>query len=65
MMIELVMYGMIPSANTANWVSAPPENSLRKPSTPPCSAWSSSCLTASKSMPGTGTWAPEPVERRS
>ena len=30
-----VMYGMIPSANTANWVSAPPENSWRKPSTPP------------------------------
>jgi hypothetical protein len=26
MMIELVMYGMIPSENTANWVSAPPEN---------------------------------------
>ena len=31
MMIEAVMYGMIPSANTANWVSAPPENSCRKP----------------------------------
>ena len=26
MMIELVMYGMIPSENTANCVSAPPEN---------------------------------------
>ena len=37
-MIELVMYGMIPSANTANWVSAPPEKSCRKPSTPPSSA---------------------------
>ena len=35
MMIDAVMYGMIPSANTANWVSAPPENSCRKPSTPP------------------------------
>ena len=34
-MIELVMYGMIPSANTANVVSAPPENRFRKPSTPP------------------------------
>ena len=30
MMIELVMYGMIPSANTANRVSAPPENRLMK-----------------------------------
>ena len=26
MMIELVMYGMIPSEKTANRVSAPPEN---------------------------------------
>ena len=42
------MYGMIPSANTANWVSAPPENSWRKPSTPPCSACSCSALTATE-----------------
>ena len=34
MMIDDVMYGMIPSAKMANWVSAPPENSCRKPSTP-------------------------------
>ena len=27
MMIDEVMYGMIPSAKIANWVSAPPENS--------------------------------------
>ena len=27
-MIEEVMYGMIPSAKIANWVSAPPENRL-------------------------------------
>ena len=54
MMIELVMYGMIPSANTANWVSAPPENSCRKLSTPPFLASSCSCLTAPRSMPGTG-----------
>ena len=31
MMIDAVMYGMIPSAKSANWVSAPPENSWRKP----------------------------------
>ena len=29
MMIDAVMYGMIPSANRANWVSAPPEKSCR------------------------------------
>ena len=38
MMIDVVMYGMIPRANTANWVSAPPENRLRKPSVPCVSA---------------------------
>ena len=40
MMIEAVMYGMIPSANTANWVIAPPEKSWRNPRTPPFSACS-------------------------
>ena len=35
MMITLVMYGMIPSANTANWVSTTGEQLERKPSTPP------------------------------
>ena len=60
MMIDDVMYGMIPSANTANWVSAPPENSWRKPSTPaPCSAWRFSSCTASKSMPGSGMCEPK------
>jgi len=58
MMIDAVMYGMIPSANTANWVSAPPENSCRKPSTPPSSAWVRRVATASRSMPGTGMNAP-------
>ena len=47
MMMEAVMYGMMPSANTANWVSAPPENSVRKANTPPvCSAWDWNCCTA-------------------
>jgi hypothetical protein len=30
-MIELVMYGMIPSANTLSWSSAPPLNRLTRP----------------------------------
>ena len=34
-MIDAVMYGMIPSANTAALVSAPPENKSRKPTAPP------------------------------
>ena len=33
-MIDAVMYGMIPSANTASRSSAPPANRLRKPNTP-------------------------------
>ena len=35
MMIDAVMYGMMPSANTENWVSAPPEKSWTKPRMPP------------------------------
>ena len=59
MMIELVMYGMIPSANRANWVSAPPEKSCRKPTTPPpVSAWRLSSCTWSRSIPGAGMNAP-------
>ena len=30
-MIDAVMYGMMPRAKMANWLSAPPENRLRKP----------------------------------
>ena len=33
-MIELVMYGMIPSPNTAKRVRAPPEKRLRKLNAP-------------------------------
>ena len=58
MMIELVMYGMIPSAKTAKFVSAPPENSWKNASTPPCSACASSVFSALMSIPGTGTWEP-------
>src|SRR3546814_14975476 len=59
MMIDAVMYGMMPRANRANWVSAPPENRVRKPSTPaPSSAWVFRFWTASRSMPGAGTADP-------
>src|SRR5438067_826899 len=57
MMIELVMYGMIPSENTANFVSAPPENrsmNWRRLCWLPWMAWASA-LTL---MLGTGTWEP-------
>ncbi len=54
MMIELVMYGMMPSANSENCVSALPENSCRKASTPPSRACSPIDDTAFWSMPGTG-----------
>ena len=36
MMIEAEMYGMIPSANTVNRDSAPPENMLNRLRMPPC-----------------------------
>src|SRR5436305_8878306 len=49
---------MIPSPKTANRVRAPPENRLRKPRIPPALACCSSCCTALKLMPGTGTFAP-------
>src|SRR3954447_24900647 len=58
MMIELVMYGMIPRAKTAIWVRAPPENRFRKLSTPPWLACFWSCWTAGKLIPGTVTFAP-------
>jgi hypothetical protein len=34
-MIEAVTYGMIPSAKSENWESAPPEKRLRRPRTVP------------------------------
>ena len=34
MMIDAVMYGMIPRKNTETLVIAPPENRSRKPTTP-------------------------------
>ena len=58
MMIDAVMYGMIPSANTANWVIAPPENTCRNDRTPPWSARFCRSASDPRSMPGTGTCAP-------
>ena len=59
MMIDAVMYGMIPRKKIATLVIAPPEKRSRKPTTPPLlSALSCSCLIAPKSTYGTGRWAP-------
>ena len=57
MMIDAEMYGMIPSANTVNRDSAPPENRLNIPRIPPCCPWNS-CDSWFGSMPGTGMCAP-------
>ena len=58
MMIELVMYGMIPSENTANCVSAPPENRSMNCTTP----WFPRLLRSSarrfRSTSGTGMCEP-------
>ena len=57
MMIELVMYGMMPSENTANRVSAPPENRSMNCRT----LWllcANSCSSLLKSMSGAGRCEP-------
>ena len=58
MMMDAVMYGMMPRAKTAKELSAPPENRLRKPMAPCVCACSCSCATWPRSMPGTGMFAP-------
>ena len=58
MMIDAVMYGMIPRKKIATLVIAPPENRSRKPTTPLLFAWSCRSLIASKSTYGTGRCAP-------
>ena len=52
-----MMYGMIPSAKTANWESAPPEKMFRRPRiVPPWpSKYDSICA---ESTPGTGIQLP-------
>ena len=57
-MMLAVMYGMIPSANTAKRVSAPPANRFRKSSSGLPRASIAACR-ASRSMPGTGTYDPK------
>ncbi len=57
-MIELVMYGMMPSPNTAMRPRAPPEKRLmseRKPVCPCALIWRWSSV---MSTTGTGTWHP-------
>ena len=56
-MIDAVTYGMIPSANSENCDSAPPENTFRKPSSVP--PWPpKNCLIRSESTPGAGIHEP-------
>ena len=63
-MIDAVMYGMIPSANSAIRDSPPPLKRFRKPRMlePPNCSWTA--LTASTLMPGTGMWAPRRYSAR-
>ena len=53
--IEAVIYGIIPNANTAKLDNAPPANRSTKPRIGVCSK---RVLSAFTSTPGTGTWAP-------
>ena len=59
MMIDAVMYGMIPRKKMATFGDRATEKRSRKPTTPPLlSALCCSCLIAPKSTYGTGRWAP-------
>ncbi len=49
---------MMPNPNTAKRVRAPPENKLRKLTTPACCEEATNDWTALKSMPGQGMLAP-------
>ena len=49
MMIDAVMYGMIPRKKTETLVIAPPENRSRKPTTPELVDWFWSALICAKS----------------
>ena len=52
-MIDAEMYGMMFSAKIAMRSTAPPENMLNRPRTPPEACWKL-CRSASVSMPGSG-----------
>src|SRR4030042_470909 len=58
MMIELVIYGMMPSPNTAIRVRAPPENRSMKLRNPPAPCCSSASCRIPMSTTGTGTCEP-------
>jgi hypothetical protein len=58
MMIEAVMYGMIPSANSATCPSAPPEKMFRKLRIPPLEKFFWIAATACALTPGAGMCAP-------
>ena len=58
-MMLAVMYGMIPSANTAKRVSAPPANRLRKFRMFVVPWFSRAAARRSGSTPGTGTYEPK------
>mgnify|MGYP003693872761 CR=1 FL=1 len=59
-MIDAEMYGMMPSANIGRRRRLPPEKRSTMPSSVPCT-WSKNWARARPSMPGVGTWAPEPI----
>ena len=58
MMIEAVMYGMMPSPKTAMRVSAPPENRSMKLRNPPVPCASSASCRIRMSTTGTGMCDP-------
>ena len=58
MMIELVMYGMIPSPNTANLVERPAGEQVEEAEHAAVLGRVTSDCTALKSMPGQGMLAP-------
>ena len=58
MMIDAVMYGMIPRKKMATLVMAPPEKRSRNPTTPLLLAWLWRSWIAPKFTYGTGKWAP-------
>ena len=63
MMIDAVMYGMMPSAKTDICVNAPPEKRFSRPMKPESSAWSANVrMRWSRSTPGTGICRAESVD---
>ena len=57
MIIDALMYGMMPSAKIEKFSSAPPENMLNIPNRVPA-FWAKKLARASLLMPGVGIWTP-------